>query len=560
MVLVNGVSVDFDRAVNFLNFDKRGNPSGLDSLGVMVNIADNEANDLFVFIGLKFDVISVQTNRSASFFINLEEDKKQYLDGTYCSANDDDAVLIEFFVDKFKIELDIKKMYSYVYTCASSKEEFNTLLENKVFNTFGKKSARLISMHPTRQFEGNLELIGFVHSEDNFFFSANELLVEASSLAGEVRFTNWFVPRELEFYKYTNGENEFSFEPGDEFADGLAGIVLSDTKNINSFSYDRRGFRNGYMDLAADNPYVNVGFDLNGVEHTGNYFTRDKVVSDIDLKLSRFPISESSFGTWGTRLSQIVADSHLSGASAKDREKLEAEIFKYMVSDIFNEKGTSSWIEASTDSDVSSIISRVVDMSGNDNVQQEFVLAAEAAYKRTFIQFMFAGNIARVDTVLTFDDLSDSVVFIYHPVLKKYFFYEVSGVSDPGVSVSDGVITVEAHGFKYGIDYSGEHGKFIWSNVVKEFRNIPKELSFSREVINDPVRNYHYWYEDDAFVDNKNELGTKMIAFDDLTYEDNTAFVMVLKKVDLLDIISKQYGVCESQYAMGTKYGYMEAL
>ncbi len=559
MIKINGVIIPYNRAVNFLNFDKRGNPNGMDSLGFVVSHADKEEHPLTIYVGLKFDVISIFTNRGISTFLNLSEEHKSFLQTGECySSWDSSEEEVELYIDIHKIAINIRQLYSYVYGCEASKEAFCSLVEKKVFGTLQRKSARAISMHPTLQFEGSLEAIGFVYTEDEKIHLLNELLVEDRSIADEIFFSNWFVPRDIKFYNYDFRGNEVAFEEGSDYVDGLGGIVLTSEGAISSFSYDRRSFRAGYWDLSQPEPLINVGFRLQGSEHSGTFFVRDREEDDSELSMSPFSLKHIYASAGTDRLFQLLSKGYMIDSDTQSPLVARLNVFKYLIDGPFQKKRSQSWRDCLDNIEVGALVDSIAETVGNPNPITSIRVAAIEAFNRSYTSFLFAGNIIRNDKAIILHDLRDTVVFVYHPVLDKYFFYEVDGVADEGIQVdSDNNVSVVFDGFRYGHMTNGDIGEFYWSNIPKAYRAEEKEISFSGRTVSLPDREYIFSMHP-VFADNMDNLGSKIKGFSDLEYEGKCAFVIALKKTDLSDIISKEFGVCDSSYILGTKSGYLE--
>lgn len=548
--------IEYKRAACMLNYDKYGTPNGLDSLGVLIEIPSDKNKALQLYIGIKNDVISVYTNAFASTFINVPKKLQIYknYNETYTEWGDPDDI-ITFYVDLHKVKIDMRQFYSYVYGDESSKSAFNAIVQNNIFKTHGNKTARAITMHPTLQFEGNLENIGIIATEDKALQLINEMIIDKKMISDEIIYSNWFVPRDLETWEYDAGNNLIKFERGDFYSDGLNGIVDIAGNSIPSFTYDRRGFRNGYWDL-KNNPTHNTGFILGDTEYNGTYFFRPIKNDDVDIKEARFVIPNSIGNEWISKINLVLSDGRPNNRYVNPIT-LSAETFKIVYSYAKNYSG--SWKDFFKGDVVDEIIEKIAQMVCEVSPSQDIINAAKNILQELYIPPIYCLNIDKKTKILSVDDLNDSIIFIYHPILNKYFFYQVDGFADGNIEIdSNGNPLVNADGFKYGVSVDGNKGVFVWSNIEKDFRISPKNISF-RAVADDNLSDtYTYTFLDGNFEDNLDSLKSCAYTHQDLIYNSKGAHYLVVKTSDIRDVIKKQYGICDSKYAFGIKYGYVK--
>jgi hypothetical protein len=273
MIWIDEVEAPFTRAINALNYDKRGHETGLGSNGIRLVINDGFEEPLILFLGIKFDVISIITNRYITSFINIPRELKNmcaqtkeksrlgnHVSGISNFTPDIEAdTVIEFYVDIHKVSLDVVELLKQLYTYVDTTEEYVALSKDKVFLTKGRKAARGVSANMSREYDGNLENFGFIFTRNTEDYLLNEMIVPDERIADEIRYTFWLTPHDREEYDFLRNHGAIRAEAGDEIVSSMGHEFSMWNETDKLYKYDRRMMRHGYYDVLAGNPLVNYG-------------------------------------------------------------------------------------------------------------------------------------------------------------------------------------------------------------------------------------------------------------------------------------------------------------
>jgi hypothetical protein len=159
MIWIDGKALDFEYAVNALNYDKLGHETGLGSRGIIVKTVDSYNHELVVFVGIKMDVLTIITNRFITSFVNVPATIKEKinkiksnsrlktsLNQEYPYTPDPDSEnVLTIYIDIHEIKIDVVELANIAYDKVSTSEKYIAISRDKIFKTGTKRTARAIS-------------------------------------------------------------------------------------------------------------------------------------------------------------------------------------------------------------------------------------------------------------------------------------------------------------------------------------------------------------------------------------------------------------------------------
>ncbi len=569
MLWINEELVAYEKAINALNYDKLGHETGLGSWGVIVEIEDSFDKPLVMFLGIKFDVLSIITNRFVTSFVNIPRNLKQLVPKTRKDSGlnssvsgvssfvpdiDSDTV-IDFYVDTHKISIDIVELLNTVYQYTDTTGEYGALARDSVFLSGGRRASRAVSASMLRVYDGNLENFGFVFTRNRIEFVLNEMIIPDSIIHDEIKYTFWLTPHDREEYKFLFSDGDIPAEPGSEFIDGL-GVEKTFSDETNKlYQYDRRGMRNGYYDVTVENPIVNCGYFDGNIEATDTF----QFAQDTSSRFHKHKAQVSVDARFQQHTSKLAA-SLMQDQKGSERMALAksafASMFRLSALELFKSRIEGSFTTLFNNEMGNGKLEAMIRAIGTviPNIPQRSITQAVDLSSDTTVMPFSVLNKIRDLRAINVDDMSDTVIFIYHPVIDKFVFYEM-GHNDPA-EITSSSIKFMSDGTQYGIDLRGSYPVFIWSNFQKRFR---EDISAWVNLLGEKYAigekaDTKLDYVEQALADTNSEIAL----YDDLTFKGKSAKIIAINKSDVREIIRKTRGVVHGEYIFGMKTGDIE--
>ncbi len=568
MIWVDDILVTYSKAINALNYDKLGHETGLGSWGVLVEIEDSFEKPLSLYLGIKFDVLSVITNRYITSFVNIPKALKELVPKTKKDSQIDTEIngvssfvpdidsssVIEFFVDIHKVSIDVVEFMNTVYQYVDTTEEYGALVRDTVFMSGGRRASRGISASMLRIYDGNLENFGFIFTRGKTEFLLNEMIIEDSLIHDEIKYTFWLTPHDREEYKFFKNDGDIPAENGSDYITGLGNEKSLGTETEKLYQYDRRGLRAGYYDVTVRNPMINAGYFDGNIEASDTFqfakdtpsrFHKHKSQISLDAKYQQH-ISPMI----ATLINERIGDERMGVAKTKINY-----LIKITYINIFNDRNTGSFIDMfnanMTNGGIANLIEGLVDNTPVSSTAHAIELS-----KGTCVSPIVMMNKLRDLRAINVEEIEDCVVFIYHPIVDKFVFYEM-GQNDPA-EITQNSILFYSDGTQYGIDLRPSCPVFVWSNIQKRFR---EDIS---SWINLKGDKYSIGDSPDTVLnpieDILNKTNSEIPVYDDLTFQGNCAKIIAINKSDLRDIVEKTKGVIDGEYIFGIKTGDIEVI
>jgi hypothetical protein len=561
MIKVNGESVVFELAANMLNYDKVGHETGLGSRGVLLRVDDGVGKELLIYIGIKFDVISVLTNRFMSTFVNIPRDIKDKMQhsskstkigplDTSASFNGEDAN-IDIYVDIHKLTINIPELAHLIYENTATRDIYLAIARFQAFKTRMVRTSRAISATMQRVYDGNLENFGFIFTRNEKLSVLNEMIVDDNIIHDEIKYTYWLTPHDPEDYKFiANGH--VPLESGSEVVSGFGDEIELGNNTMPLFSYDRRVARFGYYDITVKDPAVNFGYNDGITEvHDTFMFTRDG-----SGKIHKAAARKSIDFSFKTKVGDVFASMLGGGTPSRVKGAFKKAIIDEIKTAIYTvaiEKRVVACM-----GEIDSIVENKV-IPNMLELAKEYLCVDEDyaknvllnTHKKTTVVPLALMNVLHKDNLFSRDYIEDSIILIYHPVLNKFVMYDV-GVND-SIEILPKKIHFVSNGTKYGVDFSGSEYSFLWSNIEKRSRITNSkwynmlgnqiENGLEPEELDDRVMNLFNMEESDIF------------RFDDLCVNGKCAKILIIKKSDFLSNLKKTTGEYNSEFLLGIKTG-----
>jgi hypothetical protein len=561
MIKVNGETIEFELAANMLNYDKAGHETGLGSRGIILKINDGVGTELLIYIGLKFDVISILTNRFMSTFVNIPRDIKGKMQHSSKSSEigpletsadfDNENAYMDVYVDIHKLTINIPKLAHLIYENTTAIDEYVAIARFEAFKTRMVRTSRAISATMQRVYDGNLENFGFIFTRNEKFSVLNEMIVDDNIIHDEIKYTYWLTPHDPEDYKFIR-DGHIPLESGSEVVSGFGDEIEAGNNTIPLFSYDRRVARFGYYDVTVKDPVVNFGYNDGTTEvHDTFMFTRDG-----SGRIHKTSARQSINFSFRTKIGEVFS-SMLSGKTpSRVKGALKKSIIdgvKEAIYSIAVEKRSTAHTEAIDSIVENSVIPTILKaaeafMSVDEDYAKNVLLNA---HKKTTVVPLAMMNILHKDDLFSRDYIEDSIILMYHPILDKFVMYDI-GVND-SIEILPRKIQFVSNGTRYGIDFSGSEYRFLWSNIEKRSRTTNSKWynmlgnqignGLKPEELDDRVMNLFNMEESDIF------------RFDDLCVNGKCAKILVVKKSDFLSNLKKTTGEYNSEFLLGIKTG-----
>ncbi len=567
MIRVDGVEHSYEKAINVFNFDKLGHPDGSGSWGIFFSIEDNFTDTMHIYIGLKFDVVSVFSSRFISTWFNMRSEHKGLIGAirqmsdmdfsqqdmsAYDISTADSNHFYEFYIDIHKVEIDVVELARTIYQKPIHIQEYSFLVRHKAFSIKTERSARAISAKMMRTYEGNMETFSYIFTDSDRIHVINGLILSELLIADEIKYTVWLTPHDLEeglFYE----TGDIEYEVGDEYIEGLkGGHVLSDVM-MPLFTADRRGLRNGYSDVSAENPIVNHGYNSFGAAMFDTYMWGENGIYIPHRHISLVSIDSSFYNGCPKRLSSLsVNPGFLTTELIKG---IQNDIIKTMIIKKFIGKGgerigkINSLIQ-------DYFVDSVLDAKGDPlkvGKAGVYIQQCKDYLVNTLVIPLSIHNILIDMTDLNTSDIQESIVIIHHPVLNKDIFFDVK--IDDIVELNSSTFIFRVDGLEYGYSISEGHGEFYWAGIRKPFRyndNIWINLKgavYKKDVI--PFVPSPIAYSEELAI----LTDSKVSVFEDLEYNGGYGTIIAVRKNDFIDIIKKKVGVVSSDQVFGIPGG-----
>ena len=567
MLKIDGTEHPYEKAIDGLNFDKLGHPNGSGSWGIKFTISDNFVDDMEIYIGLKFDVISVSTSRFIAIGFNMEHDHKDLIGAirrrgdmnfeqgdatTYDMETASAEHIYELYLDIHKVEIDIVELAKTIYQKHADINVYATIARSMMLNTKSRRTSRAISAQMLRQYEGNMETFSKIFTINKETWLINGLILNDALVADEIKYTIWFTPHDLEDSSF-HESGDVVYELGDEYVEGLdGGHVLGDVMTP-LFVSDRRGFRNGYLDVTAENPMVNHGFSYGNTIMFDTYMWGDGGVSTQHRHRSIISIDASYYNNCPRRLSPLTiypGTEITSVISAAQEDLIKTTMIETLVGIQGEKKGiVNNFIQVSFIDDILSVLGDAEKLEKSSIYTQQ----CRDYMSQTLVLPLSVYNVIYDLTNISTVDILDSVIIIYHPVLDKTIFLDVDMVDI--VELNSNTLIFRVDELEYGYKIDGSHGEFYWAGITKPFRynddiwmNLKGTASAKGVTPQAPAMSPAWQvlaYETNSGVE----------VFEDLSWDGRYATIMAVRKNDFTDIIKKRVGTVSSGYILGIPGG-----
>lgn len=613
MIWINGNIAEYEKAINGLNFDKYGHETGLGSWGIRTVVQDGFAEPAVMYFGVKFDVLTIATDRFIGNFINIEKRFKDMcqktkkigllnteLSGTSTYVPDIGAdSVITFYVDIHKIDIDIVELWNTVYLYKTDVEEYASIARDKVFKTFGKRSSRGISATMGSVYDGNLEQLGFLHTRSSTEFLMNEMIVPEEKVSDEIRYTYWLTPHDREDYNFFKNDGLLLPEGSNPDINSFGEETVLGSEPIKRYTFPKRTSRFGYHDVDTENPLINSGYGDGDTTATDTFFFSENTMTKTHKHSAKVEIDSNfkqllskAFSTLPSSMKnmQLVAYVGMVSSaviqmeayniwkrneSGSIIEKLNSRVDNGMVETIlrlsiytyeFSLTHQAGEIPGAVMSKLATMDTVTGKISSVEHIDISLfhpasIAGAKLLFKKSVVLPLVLLNKIHSTENMNTVDLKETVLLVHHPILDKTVFYEV-GQSDSAI-VEENKIEFYSDGTKYGLDNSGDDVVFTWSNIEKRSRKKkPAHLTMTGRHIGGDL---YYDGPDTSFTGEvpATDIARKMLddaesmqdVFVDLDFNGDCAKIMAINKTDLLDIIKKTRGTLDSEYILGTKSG-----
>jgi len=531
MLWVNRDLIEGELAINGLSFYKDGSANGNGSWGFFYLLRNGKDKPIKLFLGLKFNVLSVITDSYTESFINIpkyQEEKVHKLrrantfsfeaeDLTQYNAdevNSDD--LISFVLDDFKLEVDIVEFAKRIYTKVKFLEQFEAMLQSKVLQTRGAKPFREIIAIPTKIFEGNIETMSTLFVGQTSYSVINNRIYFPNEIHPEIRYSVWNIPIDID-YDGALHTNLLRLKSGHLGIVDMGVIDNSSSEDGFSPSFDIRTIRDGYYDIEVVDPFVNIGYRPSKhlyCQDNSAWYTRTipssepRLVGDIPLVVDEFKSLEPIIGLGDRVILKLIADFKIKHGFSLEQDRFFSENIPVLIQAFLSHKKIP-WVE-------STLVERLAK-------RFEAAYNLPLASRNTLIDIEKQTNMDR-----------NVIIVMYHPVLNEHVFYE-AGDNDNS-SIEKGSVIFSIKGFRYGICIENGEGKFIWSNIEKPFR--AKEKIFL------------------DFHGKEDSVTQKSITcYLDLQYKGSNAYILAIPKTSFRTFVEKSMGVFQGNYILGQKSG-----
>ena len=566
MLRVNNIDHLYTKAVNALNFDKLGHPTGKGSWGILFTIEGSDSIDLF--IGIKFDVITVATSEFLAFEDNMTKYQKSQVEmirrspvlslhgndeGEYLPYQAPQENIKTFYISTHKVEIDIVELARSIYQRVVDAEEYFAIAKNLVFKVGEHRTARAISAKMTRTYEGNLEEFGTIFSERGEMHLLNGLIIKDEMIADDILFTIWLTPHDTEDSAFHEG-GDVLHEDGDEYISGLGGSIVVGAHAEPIYTSDKRGYRHGYMDILAENPNVNSGYSVKDGSMFDTYFWTTNIDNILHRHKAIVPLDAAYYNQCPERLLPLVSAVNSTEAISSLSEHQDKYIKINSV--IKLREMRTSGLAVLSDLCMSSFIDATLEKLGDEDrvaSSPEYIAQCKEYLSETLVLPLSVHNVFHDWTELDMVTLLDNIILIYHPVLDKTIFLD----PDQVVRASSSELVFLVDGLEYGYIMDGDYGWFLWAGVKKMFRvSLKKWINMKGVVYDDgELPDVSQMEDPDKFLTSTDSL---IDTYADLQYEGEYASIMMVPREVVADIIKKKTGVVHGEYVLGIAAGNIE--
>jgi hypothetical protein len=506
MVKINGKETEYELATLSIMYDNSINPTGLGSVGIILLLNSNTK----IYIGLKYDVISISTNKNICSSINVEkrfrETYKESMYGTkdYSIYDVKEEDLIKIYLNNYLIELDVRAFIKSVYIV--NKDNYFNLAKNKVFreNCYG------CVMHYYSSYnKQNLRDIGLLSYTNKQDLVINQIIVDKNKIDDEFYYSIWFLKQSLsnetvkvnkpivtyecintgnDKLTYINYFNKLNKASGGDKVDILYDNILgtssieksallkiksSDTINNtndvwvtdgvvdvpgirDSFiqvNYGLKEARKGYFNLEKGDSFKNIGYESNDGIFGDNFIINkvNKNNCELFIKDYNFPLIEIK--------SDSEAIHHFKpNCDFENKAKLYI-YFKHKDNPLGARKSLVEFIK-------------------NNHCLCEYVTQeAVDKFLNTIDVSLTVPMLSKKKKLTTFNDVKNSIIFVINPFYNKSFFKIIEKEEDIVINENELYIT-DINYNKYGFSYD----KFFWNNVPKKFRRNEYKKDFFKNI------------------------------------------------------------------------------
>jgi hypothetical protein len=561
VIWIDGILAEYEYAVSALNYDKLGHETGLGSRGVLVRTLDQFGTELAIFVGVKMDVVTITTNRFLSTFINIPSAIKRKIK-KICSSpvlntelNEEQAYtpdldsedVVTVFLDIHRVDIDIVELANMVYDRVSSSEEYIAIARDKIFKTGTKRTARAISATTQRTFVGNMENFGYIFTKKDEFFILNEMIVPVELVDDEIWYSIWLTPHDLREFMFLENRGMLFFEDGSEYVSNLGSELVSCVKTDRLFKYDRRGFRNGYWDITVENPVVNHGYSDGTVDVYDTVIFSRNDAGRVHKHRSVVELDSSFYEGVSPMLENLIVPEFEGSKKEIVASAFTIPLKKSILTDfmekrpLFFEKYSNGLPVELALNTLGSLAMMILPATRDRLIE---------AFNNTFVSPLFSMNILHDWDSIDVEATRDSIIFMYHPILNTFVFYEV-GDADTA-TITPNTISFISDGLRYGFEITDHKGVFTWANICKPFRVSSTNLI---NAAGDIVPKDYKGTAPNPVAELAINTDSMVKVYDDLIVNGSCSMVFVVRRDDVKSIVSKRLGELSGQYVLGLKTG-----
>ena len=502
MIKVNNKKIEYSKSVLSVMYDNSINPTGLGSVGISFEI-----NEVFVYLGIKFDVISVLTNKNIHTFINLEKkDVDNYKESLYGNKEysiDDipKKQLHQIHINDLLIEIDVKALLKSIYIV--DKDLYFNIIKDKVFKDNKSYGGILhyYSNSNVRQTLLNIGLLSSNNKDDKLIVNNN--VINKSNLDREYYYSIWWLKQSITTEHIKVNCPVKKYETLNISKD--ESIYIDYFNKLSSINGGKQIYLDDY-EILPDNKTTTLTTinHLDIINNDNDTWVIDGVANSPGIKdnfiQTNYGLKEARKGYFdlekGNSFKNIgyVANNGIFGDNFYVQHSGEDK------NNIFLNKGLPK-ISFSSNKTIMKLLSNVFNFSGQEFI--EFVIYCKQPNNKLesikiakyFIQSLLPGNtntlslqsfinnidiklpipmLAKKDKLIKFSDVKNTIAFVVNPFYKKTFFKVIKSTEDIIINQNE-IYALDKNNHKFGFSYD----KFFWNNIPKDFRlNIYKRDHF----------------------------------------------------------------------------------
>ena len=209
MIKVNGLDINYQKAIYAYAQNDSINPTGLGSCGIFFAY-----DDLEVYIGIKNDVIDVITNKNSNFFVNLEDGVIKQSESLNDKSKFGDGVIQKYYINQIEIEVDVALLRYCIYH--KDAQAYSDLFIQQVAKDSLLPGALLRIETP---FELGIDglFIGYIYTKDKELLTLDKAIIKTDELKDDVRFNIWKIKQNIVPHSLRRNSSVMLFEPAKSY-------------------------------------------------------------------------------------------------------------------------------------------------------------------------------------------------------------------------------------------------------------------------------------------------------------------------------------------------------